>query len=123
MKNISIFLQACTQLHVKTRLSDADIERLKPDDWQDIVKCLQSYSHKMEKNDSNDPTKMSFKVNLDNLKLSMDQLIKEWEDLKLDKTYGTLVYEDEVYLSPYEELDDNPFNYLEEPTTELEVSI
>ena len=117
--NINIFLSACTQLKVKTsdfKLSEAAIERLKTEDWQNTVELLQSFATKMEKNDPHDPIKKGFKVNLHNLKLSIDQLNKEWDELKLDETYSTLVYEDEAYIAPYEDID---MTYaFDEPTPE-----
>ena len=120
IRNNSIFIKACNQLKVKTSFTESTIERLKTDDWQNIVELLQSFATKMEKNYPNDPIKKAFKVNMDNLKLSIDQLSKEWEELKLDETYSTLVYEDETFMTPYEDLDIT--SAFDEPTPEeLEV--
>ena len=118
LKNNNIFVSACNQLKVKTSLllTEASIERLKTEDWQKMVELLQSFAIKMESNDPNDPRKKAFKVNLNNLKLSIDQLSKEWEQLKLDETYSTLVYEDETFMSVYEDLDMT--SAFEEPTPE-----
>ena len=57
-----------------------DIERLSPEDWSNMVQTLQSFSQKLE---AKNYSKKSFKVNLDNLKLSIDQLRKDWEELKI----------------------------------------
>ena len=103
MNNIHIFLSACGQLKVNNSLTESDIERLKPEEWEHMVKTIQLFSNKMEKKYPQDPTKKSFRVNLDNLKLSISQLINEWKELKLDQTYATLVYDDEIYISPYED--------------------
>ena len=103
--NIKIFKSACDELKVNTRLNEKDIERLKPENWQEMVITLQSFSNKLERKQSDDPSKKGFKVSETNLKLSIDQLIKEWEELKLDKTYASLVYEDEAFISPYEDIE------------------
>ena len=101
--NINIFLSACEQLKVKSLLTEGEIERLKPSDWIKMVTTLQTFANKMEKKFPQDPRKKTFKISVDNMKLSIDQLIKEWEELKLDSTYADLVYEDEIYMSPYED--------------------
>ena len=103
--NIKIFKSACEELKVNTRLNEKDIERLKPENWQEMVITLQSFSNKLERKQSEDPSKKGFKVSETNLKLSIDQLIKEWEELKMDKTYASLVYEDEAFISPYEDIE------------------
>ena len=103
--NIKIFKSACDELKVNTRLNEKDIERLKPENWQEMVITLQSFSNKLERKQSEDPSKKGFKVSETNLRLSIDQLTKEWEELKLDKTYSSLVYEDEAFISPYEDID------------------
>ena len=116
IRNNGIFLSACDQLKVKTSFSGDMIERLRTEDWQSMVELLQAFATKMEKNDPTDPIKRAFKVNLDNLKLSIDQLSKEWEELKLDETYSTLVYEDETFMTPYEDVDIT--SAFDEPTPE-----
>ena len=108
IKNIKIFISACGQLKVNSRLTESDIERLKPEDWEEIVKTIQLFSNKVEKNYPQDVTKKSFNIHLTNLKLSINQLINEWNELKLDDTQSDYVYDDEVYLSPYE---DSIFNF------------
>ena len=110
--NIKLFKSACEELKVNTRLNEKDIERLKPEDWQEMVTTLQSFSNKLEKKHGEDDNKKGFKISETNLKLSIDQLTKEWEELKLDKTYSSLVYEDEFFISPYEDIE----NLYEEPT-------
>ena len=81
-----------------TRLKDVDIERLRPEDWVDMVQTLQLFSQKLAQKDS---SKKSFKVSLDNLKLSIHQLRQKWDDLKLGDNYGAENFEDDIYQSPY----------------------
>ena len=110
--NIKLFKSVCEELKVTTRLNEKDIEGLKPEDWQEMVTTLQSFSNKLEKKQGEDDNKKGFKISETNLKLSIDQLTKEWEELKLDETYSSLVYEDEFFISPYEDIE----HLYEEPT-------
>ena len=87
---------------MKTRLTDVEIERLRLEDWLEMVQALQSFSQKLEKKDS---SKKSFKLSLENLKLSIDQLRQKWDDLKLGDNYPADIFEDDIYQSPYEDLD------------------
>lgn len=102
MANIGIFLSACDELKVKTSLKDADIERLKPDDWNEVVRALISFSQKLE---SKNPSMKSFKVDLQNLKLSIDQLKREWNvsNSGINDKNGAL--EEDIYQSPYKDID------------------
>ena len=85
ISNASIFISACGELNVKTRFTEKDIEHLKPEDWLDMVKTLHAFANKVENNDPRDETKKAFKGNLDGLKLSIDQLSKEWKNLNLEQ--------------------------------------
>ena len=102
MANIGIFLSACSELKVKTTLTEADIERLKADDWNELVQLLISFSQKLE---SKNPSKKSFKVSLPNLKLSIDQLKKEWGVSNSGISDKNEALEEDLYQSPYEDLD------------------
>ena len=102
MANIGIFLSACSELKVKTTLTEADIECLKADDWNELVQLLISFSQKLE---SKNPSKKSFKVNLPNLKLSIDQLKKEWGESNSGIKNKKDILEEDIYQSPYEDMD------------------
>ena len=97
--NNGIFISACAELKVDPGLTDVDIERLRPEDWSKMVLTLQSFSLKLK---NRDPSKKSFKVNLDNLKLSIDQLRKE---IELGGDYKDEVIEEDIYQSPYEDIE------------------
>ena len=86
-------------MKVDPGLTDVDIERLRPEDWSKMVLTLQSFSLKLK---NRDPSKKSFKVNLDNLKLSIDQLRKE---IELGGDYKDEVIEEDIYQSPYEDIE------------------
>lgn len=97
--NNGIFISACAELKVDPGLTDVDIERLRPEDWSKMVLTLQTFSLKLK---NRDPSKKSFKVNLDNLKLSIDQLRKE---IELGGDYKDEVIEEDIYQSPYEDIE------------------
>ena len=67
-----------------------------------MVQTLQSFSQKLE---AKHYSKKSFKVNLDNLKLSIDQLRKDWEELKIGGIYENEIFEEDIYQSPYEDVE------------------
>ena len=83
-------------------MTESVIEQLKAEDWSDMVQTIQHFSSKVEKKYPQDITKKAFKVNPDNLKLSINQLTNEWKELQLDETYPSpYTYEEDIYLSPY----------------------
>ena len=89
-------------MKVKSGLTDEDIERLRPEDWIQMIQTLQLFGQKLE---SKDPFKKSFKVSLSNLKISIDQLQKEWDELKIGNGYDYDILEDDIYQSPYEDIE------------------
>ena len=89
-------------MKVKSGLTDEGIERLRPEDWIQMIQTLQLFAQKLE---NKDPSKKSFKVSLYNLKISIDQLQKEWDELKIGNGYDYDIFEDDIYQSPYEELE------------------
>ena len=100
MDNTAIFISACAELKVRSALTDEDIERLRPEDWSNMIQTLQLFAQKLE---NKDPSKKSFKVSLNNLKISIDQLQKEWDELKIGNGYDYDIFEDDIYQSPYED--------------------
>ena len=100
MANTAIFISACAELKVRSALTDEDIERLRPEDWSNMIQTLQLFAQKLE---NKDPSKKSFKVSLNNLKISIDQLQKEWDELKIGNGYDYDIFEDDIYQSPYED--------------------
>ena len=100
MANTAIFISACAELKVRSALTDEEIERLRPEDWSNMIQTLQLFAQKLE---NKDPSKKSFKVSLNNLKISIDQLQKEWDELKIGNGYDYDIFEDDIYQSPYED--------------------
>ena len=79
-----------------------------------MIQTLQLFAQKLE---NKDPSKKSFKVSLNNLKISIDQLQKEWDELKIGNGYDYDIFEDDIYQSPYEDTEfmsmDDYDDYLE----------
>ena len=89
-------------MKVKPGLTDEGIERLRPEDWSTMIQTLQSFAQKLE---NKDPSKKSFRVSSSNLKISIDQLQKEWEELKIGNGYDYDILEDDIYQAPYEDIE------------------
>ena len=92
--NINIFLSACKKLGVKSLLKNADaIEKLEMQNWTELLKTLQSFSKKVEKNNN----RLGFKLEERGIKDLIDKakhatITGEYNDSNV-----------EIYGSPYQE--------------------